>query len=133
MSQYSQHTVLEGMTPFRQGRSLVVRCNFTTGDASGQNMVTTATWHASQWALDQIKKDLPNVCVTDFIIETIMSGDKQSAASMLVLPRGVHVQAEAWIPESVLQSTLKVLIHTSLVCTYVVVREARYTLQWNLQ
>ena len=103
-------------------------------------MVTTATWHASQWALDQIKKDLPNVCVTDFIIETIMSGDKQSAASMLVLPRGVHVQAEAWIPESVLQSTLKVLIHTSLVlihtslvCTYVVVREARYTLQWNLQ
>ena len=95
--------------PFRQGRTLVVRFNFTTGDASGQNMVTTATWHVCKWALEQIKKDLPDVCVTDFIVESSASGDKQSAASMLVLPRGVHVQAEAWIPESVLQSTLKVM------------------------
>ena len=106
---YSQHTSLESMTPYRQGRTLLLRFNYTTGDACGQNMVTTATWNACKWALDQIKKDLPGVVVTEFFVETTASGDKQTLASTLVLPRGVHVQAEAWIPESVLQSTLKVI------------------------
>jgi hydroxymethylglutaryl-CoA reductase (NADPH) len=125
--QYSQHTVLESMIPFRQGRTLVARFNFTTGDASGQNMVTTATWHVCKWALEQIKKDLPDVCVTDFIVESLVSGDKQSAASMLVLPRGVHVQAEAWIPESVLQSTLKVDLQAFL-ATYNLMQEGQVQL-----
>lgn len=74
-------------------------------------MVTTATWNACKWALEEIKRELPDVCVTYFIVESAASGDKQSSATMMVLPRGVHVQAEAWIPESILMSTLKASRH----------------------
>jgi hydroxymethylglutaryl-CoA reductase len=116
--QYSQHATLIGLSPYRQGRTLVVRFEFTTGDACGQNMVTTATWNACKWALGQVKTDLPDICVTDFVVESVFSGDKQSSATILVLPRGVHVQAEAWIPESVLQSTLKVDLQTFLTGYY---------------
>ena len=99
------------LSPFRQGRTLIVRFMYTTGDASGQNMVTTATWNSCKWALEQITKDLPNICIQRFMVESLFSGDKQTSSSLLVLPRGVHVQAEVWIPESVLVSTLKVLQH----------------------
>ena len=44
----------------------------------------------------------------EFLVESVFSGDKQTSSAMLNLPRGVHVQAEAWVPESVLKSTLKV-------------------------
>ena len=108
VNKFSQHSWLDSMTPFFQGRSLLLKLNFTTGDACGQNMVTTATWNACKWVLDKIRKDLPDVVVTDFMIETAASGDKQTLATTLAMPRGVHVQAEAWIPESVLLSTLKV-------------------------
>ena len=108
VTEYSQHTTLIRMTPFREGRTLVVRFEYRTGDASGQNMVTTATWNACKWALEQIKKDLPNICVNDFFIVSAFSGDKQSSATLLALPRGIHVSAEAWISEAVLVSTLKV-------------------------
>ena len=87
----------------------MVRFEYGTGDACGQNMVTTATWSACKWALEQIKRDLPDISVNNFHIESTFSGDKQTSATLLVLPRGVHVQAEAWIPETVLKSTLKVL------------------------
>lgn len=100
--------MLISLTPFRQGRTLVLRFVFTTSDASGQNMVTTATWNSCRWALEQVKRDLPAVHVKEFLVESVFSGDKQTSSAMLNLPRGVHVQAEAWVPESVLKSTLKV-------------------------
>lgn len=75
-------------------------------------MVTTATWSSCKWALEQIKRELPKVCVKEFLIESTFSGDKQTSSAMLNLPRGVHVQAEAWVPESVLKTTLKVLVKT---------------------
>ena len=86
----------------------MVRFEYNTGDACGQNMVTTATWNACKWALEEIKREVPHICVNHFFVATTFSGDKQSSSTLLVVPRGVHVQAEAWIPESVLESTLKV-------------------------
>ena len=54
----------------------------------------------------------------DFTVESLFSGDKQSTSTFLVLPRGIHVQAEAWIPESVLLSTLKVILMTIIRTLY---------------
>lgn len=108
MRLYSQHATLVNLSPYRQGRTLIVRFVYTTGDACGQNMVTTATWNACKWALEQVKRDLPDIYVKDFTVESVFSGDKQGTSTFLVLPRGIHVQAEAWMPESVLVSTLKV-------------------------
>ena len=98
------------LAPFRQGRTLLVRFTFNTCDASGQNMVTTATSNACKWALTQVERELPGIRVNDYWVETGFSGDKQTSHAMLTVPRGVHVQAEAWIPESVLKSTLKVTV-----------------------
>ena len=38
-----------------------------------------------------------------------MSGDKKVAFLNLMRTRGLHAQAEAWIPESILKSVLKVV------------------------
>ena len=77
-------------------------------------MVTTATWNACKWAMKQVEKDLPSIRVTEFCVESLQSLDKRVSSLSLTISRGVYVQAEAWIPESILQSTLKVCeLHTA--------------------
>ena len=73
-------------------------------------MVTTATWNACKWALTQVEKNLPGIRVTEFCVESMHSLDKRSSSVSMTISRGVYVQAEAWIPESILRSTLKVCV-----------------------
>ena len=44
--QYSNHAGLLYIDPFIAGRSVHLKFVYSTGDASGQNMTTTCTWHA---------------------------------------------------------------------------------------
>lgn len=106
--QYSQHAELVSLSPQRFGRTLVVQFKYCTRDAAGQNMVTGATSHLCKWLLGKAEKDMEGVRVVRFLIESNLSCDKKLAMLNLVQTRGVHVQAEAWVPESVLQSVLKV-------------------------
>lgn len=71
-------------------------------------MVTTATHHCCKWVLGRLEAELPQVKVVHFWIDSFVSGDKQPAAIHLLQTRGVHATAEAWIPESILKSVLKV-------------------------
>ena len=105
---FSQHAELVDLAPFRFGRILVVLFHYCTQDAAGQNMVTSGTWHSCKWVLRKVEQELPNVKVINFWIESDMSGDKKIAAMNLFQTRGIHAQAEAWVPEEILRSVLKV-------------------------
>ena len=105
---FSQHATLINVTPTRQGRIVIAHFKFHTKDAAGQNMVTSGTWHSCKWLLRTIAKDLPHIKIINFWIESNMSGDKKVAFLNLMRTRGLHAQAEAWIPEAILKSVLKV-------------------------
>ena len=109
VSLFSQHCVLMELVPFYFGKSIIIQFVYETGDAAGQNMTTNATWHACKWALNKLGEELPGVEVVKFYIESNASGDKKMAASQLQNTRGWFAQAEAWIPEQLLRSVLKVI------------------------
>ena len=104
---FSQYAVLVEIKADRFGCVLIASFKYRTGDAAGQNMVTTATWHACKWLIQAVQKEIPSLKIKKFIIESLASGDKKIAFGNLST-RGVHAMAEAWIPKSVLENTLKV-------------------------
>ena len=93
---------------FFLGRNLLMEFVYDSADAAGQNGVTITTWHACQWALKQIAKEQPDINIREFYIESKCSGDKGALAKNYIKGRGIEVQAEAYITESVLQNVLKV-------------------------
>ena len=105
---FSRHASLLDLSTTRQGRIVIVHFKFDTKDAAGQNMVTSSTWHSCKWLLRKIEKDLPSIRIINFWIESNMSGDKKTAFMNMMRTRGLHVQAETWVPESILRSVLKV-------------------------
>ena len=105
---YSQHAQLVALKPHFFGRVLMVQFLYDTGDAAGQNMTTSVTWHACKWILAQMATELPDVFLESFTIEGNFSADKKMAAMNLSETRGTAAQAEVWLPESILESVLKV-------------------------
>ncbi|MGE0172375.1 MAG: phosphotransferase [Oligoflexales bacterium] len=107
MRQVSSYAVLHKIEAFTLGRAVHASFIFATGDAAGQNMTTTCTWHACQWAMRQMK-DFDEVQIEDFIIEANLSGDKKANFKSYVEGRGTRVIANAFISEDQLKETLKV-------------------------
>lgn len=105
---FSQHAELRKIDATRLGRLVVLHFNYYTHDAAGQNMVTSSTWHLCKWVLRMMEKELSSVKVVNFNIESLLSGDKKAAYVNLMRTRGLHVQAEGWIPNAILKSVLKV-------------------------
>ena len=132
IQEYSQHAKLLRLETKQVGRMLIVRFVYETGDAGGQNMTTSVTWHACLWALEQMQKELPQVHVEDFLIESNLSGDKKMSFLNSYSPRGITAQAEAWIPESIIQSVLKVCITVECTCTQIVLCNS-YSIYWIQQ
>ena len=87
-----------------EGNRLQVRFEFTTGDASGQNMVTFMT----NALLKHIRQATP-VQLVDSVIEAGGSSDKKASHLSLQTVRGRRVVAQVVIPERVVKS----LLHTS--------------------
>ncbi len=73
-----------------EGNHVYIHFDFTTGDASGQNMVTLAT----QAICDEIMENTPLKPVR-YYVESNMSGDKKASAKSFVSARGKKVTAEA--------------------------------------
>ena len=94
--------------PFSSYFNLLMEFVYDSADAAGQNGVTVTTWHACQWALKQISKEQPDIKIREFYIESRCSGDKGALTKNYIKGRGIEVQAEAYITESVLQNVLKV-------------------------
>ncbi|MFT5820930.1 MAG: hydroxymethylglutaryl-CoA reductase (NADPH) [Crocinitomix sp.] len=104
--EYSNHAVLLELDPERDGESLHLRFVYTTGDAAGQNMTTTCTWHALLWINAQFEKET-NVAVTNFLLEGNASSDKKVSQYLIDKGRGVKVSASVTIPEKVIRKVLR--------------------------
>jgi len=80
-----------------EGNHVYLNFEFTTGDASGQNMVTIAT----QAICDFITTHCP-VPIQRYYVEGNMSGDKKASAQAYTSIRGRKVSAEVIIPPDIL-------------------------------
>ncbi len=87
-----------------EGNHLYLLCDFTTGDAAGQNMVTIAT----QAMCEYIIANTP-VQPKYWFVEANCSGDKKSTAQSYSSVRGKKVSVEVNIPEKL----VKRFLHTT--------------------
>ncbi len=93
--------ILEDIRFAAQGSHLYLLCDFTTGDAAGQNMVTIAT----QAVCDFVIARTP-VKPQYWFVEANASGDKKATAQSFTTVRGKKVTAEAVIPGKLIERFL---------------------------
>jgi len=113
--QYSNHAKLQDIESIIASRSVHLKFVYTTGDASGQNMTTTCTWHAVLWLNEQFKKDKGFEPV-HFVIEGNAASDKKVSNYSASSGRGVHVIAECELLEHEIQKVLRVSSDDFLRC-----------------
>ena len=100
----SGHCRLLAVNGVIEGNHVYVRLDFTTGDASGQNMVTFAAEAICRWLLDNTF-----VRPVSWFLEANLSGDKKATAQVLAGVRGQKAISEVVIPRKLVESRL----HTS--------------------
>jgi hydroxymethylglutaryl-CoA reductase len=100
----SSRAKLLSLIPHIIGSCVHVRFEYSTGQATGQNMTTIAT-HAACKALlaSDIKGEYR---ITGFLTEDQFASDKKLAWGNVSTPRGVQVMARATIPNAVCKSVL---------------------------
>ncbi|WP_310599969.1 hydroxymethylglutaryl-CoA reductase [Desulfobulbus sp.] len=85
--------VLQDIRFAAQGSHLYLLCDFSTGDAAGQNMVTIATQAICDFIIEQAP-----IAPQYWFVEANASGDKKATAQSFTTVRGKKVAAEAVIP-----------------------------------
>ncbi|WP_411826474.1 hydroxymethylglutaryl-CoA reductase [Luteolibacter sp. AS25] len=85
-----------------EGNHVYANFEYTTGDASGQNMVTLAT----QAICDEIIATCP-VKPTRHYIESNLSGDKKASSRAFSSARGKKVTAEVKLPQEIVRKFLQ--------------------------
>ncbi len=106
-AEYTNHGVLKQLYTKMMGRTVHVYFVYETGDAAGQNMVTTCTWNTCLWILERLR-EFKHLQVGNFMIESLLSGDKKASYQSFISGRGLSAQAEAFMPAEVLTRLLKV-------------------------
>jgi len=101
--QTTKHGKLQDVGVTVEGNHVYLNFEFTTGDASGQNMVTIAT----QAICDYIKTNYPHT-IRNVYVEGNFSGDKKASSQAYTSVRGKKVTAEVTIPTELLQKDLHV-------------------------
>lgn len=86
-----------------EGNHAYLNLEFTTGDASGQNMVTIATQAVCDW----IRENCPMKPLRTYV-EGNLSGDKKASAKSFLNVRGKKVTAEVVISSGLLEKYLHV-------------------------
>lgn len=97
----TRHGKLISVEPIIDNNVVFLICRFTTGDASGQNMVTIATNALCQ----SIVQNCP-VPVLRWYIEGNFSGDKKASFLGMVTGRGRKVSASVTLPADMVQKYL---------------------------
>lgn len=97
----TRHGKMVDMRISVEGNYVFLSFEFTTGDASGQNMVTLAT----EAIVAYIVQHSP-VTPRHHFVEANMSGDKKASALSFLLVRGKKVAAEAIIPAELIDKRL---------------------------
>lgn len=85
-----------------------VHANFvySTGDAAGQNMTTTCTWHGILWIVEEYHKQGYEK-IDDFVLEGNGSSDKKVSQFLIDHGRGTKVVAKALVQEEAIQKILR--------------------------
>ena len=100
-AQKSQHLKLLAFNTQAVGNLLYIRCEFTTGDASGHNMTTQGAEHILQWLLARYP------ALTYVSISGNFCADKKNSAANGLLGRGKYVIAESTISRKLCQRYLR--------------------------
>ncbi|WP_417611706.1 hydroxymethylglutaryl-CoA reductase [Owenweeksia hongkongensis] len=85
-----------------EGNTVILTFEYSTGDASGQNMVTFCTDNICQYILKEF-----SIKPQQWYIESNFSGDKKATAVSFSTYRGKKVTAEALLPKKVVEEVLK--------------------------
>ena len=107
----TRHGKLISIEPLMDNEIVFLGCRYTTGDASGQNMVTIATEALCRY----IESHCP-IRPKHWFIEVNFSGDKKSTYLGLITGRGRKVTASVVIPRALIEKHLHVGIDTILEC-----------------
>jgi len=102
----THHGKLVSIDPIMDNDIVFLLCRYTTGDASGQNMVTLAT--------DALCRRIETRCPVrpqHWFVEANFSGDKKSTYLALLSGRGRKVTASATIPASTVEAGLHVSVN----------------------
>lgn len=97
----TSHGKLVDVGCFLEGNHVYLNLEFTTGDASGQNMVTIATQAVCEWIMAH--SPVPPV---RYYVEANMSGDKKASAKAFTTARGRKATAEAILPAALVEQHL---------------------------
>ena len=97
----TRHGQLVDMRLTVEGNHIYLDFQYTTGDASGQNMVTIAT----EAICDYIKQHSPIQPQYSFV-EANLSGDKKASAQSFLSVRGKKVTAEVVVPAAIVAKYL---------------------------
>lgn len=97
----SRYAKLEDMQVTLHGSWVYLSFEFTTGDASGQNMVTIASDAACQWIIQHCP-----LKILKHYVESNLSGDKKATFISFHQIRGKKVNAEITIPDKTLHRYL---------------------------
>ena len=84
-----------------EGNHVYLILDYTTGDASGQNMVTIATQAVCEYIMENA-----TVRPERFYVEANLSGDKKATAHSFVTVRGKKVSAEVTLPAQLVAERL---------------------------
>lgn len=103
---YSNHAKLIATHIEIAGNTITTDFIYETGDASGQNMTTTCTWHALLFIAKEFALEYPNISL-DYIIEGNGSSDKKVSRYNIENGRGIHVTASCEMPRQVIQEVLR--------------------------
>jgi hydroxymethylglutaryl-CoA reductase (NADPH) len=97
----TQHGKLVSLEPMIDTNVVFLLCRYTTGDASGQNMVTIASQAMCEWIV-------PNcpVPIRRWYVEGNFSGDKKASFLGLSRGRGRKVSASVILPAAVVEKHL---------------------------
>lgn len=103
---YSNHAELLDIELIRIDHTLHTKFSYSTGDAAGQNMTTSCTWHAILWALESFKEQ-KQITPTHFTLEGNGASDKKVSQYIIDSGRGIKVVAQCEIDEEVMQRVLR--------------------------
>jgi len=112
---HTNHGKLLQIDSIQDAEIVHLKFSYETGDASGQNMTTTCTWHAMLYLVD-IFKAATGIIPVDFVIEGNGACDKKVSQYNIHSGRGIHVVAECTIPEEVIQKVLRTTSEKLLRC-----------------
>ncbi|UKN00240.1 phosphotransferase [Paracrocinitomix mangrovi] len=103
---YSNHANLRHIQVLRFERNVHVHFVYTTGDAAGQNMTTTCTWHAILWLVEKYKSEGFEE-IKDFVLEGNGASDKKVSQFLIDHGRGCKVEVSAILKEDIIQKILR--------------------------